>query len=147
MRRRSTTVEQRIGALASSAKGIVTRAELIATAITEGSIDRRVKRGLLLPAYPGVYRVGHAAPSVEADYTAAVKACGVGAVLSGLAGAYHWGIVRGSPPPAEVTTRGERRIKGLRTRCCRKLDARDCAVWRGIPVTTIARTLVDLSAL
>ena len=48
----------------------------------------------------GVYRVGHRAPSVEARYLAAVLACGEGAVLSGRAAAYLWGLLKGPAPPA-----------------------------------------------
>lgn len=42
-----------------------------------GSLPRLGSR---IRAFPGVYRVGHAAPSVEANYTAAVLACGDGSV-------------------------------------------------------------------
>src|SRR5206468_5635596 len=36
--------------------------------------------------------------------------------------------------------------KGVHTKRCRELDRRDCTKWHGIPVTTLARTLVDLAA-
>jgi hypothetical protein len=49
---------------------------------------------LLHPVHRGVYRLGHRAPSIEASYMAAVLACGEGAVLSGLAAAFHYGIVK-----------------------------------------------------
>jgi hypothetical protein len=45
-----------------------------------------------------------------------------------------------------VTTPAERRVKGVETRRSRKLDLRDATVHRGIPITTVPRTLVDLSA-
>ena len=125
----------------------MTRAELLAAGITDDEIRARKDRGSLLPVFPGLYRVGHAAPSIEADYIAAVKAGGDGAVLSGLAAAYLWDLIHGAPPPAEVTARTERRIEGVRTRRCRDLGRRDCTEWRGIPVTSIARTLVDLAAV
>jgi hypothetical protein len=93
-----------------------------------------------------VYRVGHAAPSTEATYLAAVLAAGEGAVSSGLAAAYVHGLVKGSPPPPEITARNERRIEGVRVHRCRVLDARSCTTVRGIPVTTVPRTLVDIAA-
>ncbi len=77
---------------------------------------------------------------------AAVKAGGKGGVLSGLAAAYLWGLVKGTAPPAEVTAPTERRIKGVRTRRIRLRDG-DRTVWRAIPVTTVPRTLIDLSSL
>lgn len=141
------TVDRIIAAVASAAHGIVTRIELLAAGVTEREIKQRVMRGSLLPVFRGVYRVGHAAPSDEAYFMAAVKACGVDAVLSGLAAAYLWDLIRGARPRAEVTCRTERHIEGVRTRRCRDLDPRDCDEWRRIPVTSVARTLVDLAAL
>ena len=78
---------------------------------------------------------------------AAVLACGDGAVLSGLAGAYFYGIIRqSSPPPPEVTAPAVRRVDGVVTRRTRNLDHRDTTLHRLIPITTAPRTLVDLAA-
>ena len=63
-----------------------------------------MRNGLLLPEYPGVYRVGHRAPSTEATYLAAVLACGPGAGLSGRAAGWLERLVKGLPPPPEVTS-------------------------------------------
>ena len=63
---------------------------------------------------------------VLARYTAAVKACGPGAA-------------------PEVTSPSERRVPGIKTRRTRGELQR--TVWRGIPVTSPARTLVDLAAV
>jgi very-short-patch-repair endonuclease len=46
-----------------------------------------------------------------------------------------------------VATPTERRIEGITTCRCRRLDPRDATVVDGIPVTTVARTLVDLAAV
>ena len=93
-----------VGRLAGSAHGIVTRADLLAAGVTPKQIERRLARGALLREYPGVYRVGHRAPSTEATYMAAVRACGRGAVLSGQAAAWLLRLMKGAPPPPEVTT-------------------------------------------
>jgi hypothetical protein len=113
---RSRTVEQVAGRVADGAHGVVTRSELLDAGVTRRQIARRLAAGGLRREYPGVYRVGHGAPSVEARYMAAVKACGEGARLSGRAAAYLLGIVKGSPPAPEVTAPTERRIEGVRTR-------------------------------
>jgi very-short-patch-repair endonuclease len=147
---KSRTFDEIAAELATGAHGNVTRAELLAAAVREHVIDYRLKRGSLLPVFAGVYRVGHAAPSTEADYMAAVLACGAGSLLRGLAAAHLWELIRGrgAPPPPEVVARGERLIEGLETVRCRDLDERrDGTVWRGIPVTTVARTLVDIAAV
>jgi hypothetical protein len=84
---------------------------------------------------------------VEATYLAAVLAAGSRALLSGRAAAHLWGLIKGDSPTPEVVAATERRIKGVRTRRCRHLSALDAATCRGIPVTTVARTLVDIAAV
>jgi hypothetical protein len=73
--------------MATRAHGIVDREELLGAGITVKEIKGRVWKGALIREFPGVYRVGHRAPSVESLYLAAVRACGKGAVLCGLAAA------------------------------------------------------------
>jgi very-short-patch-repair endonuclease len=139
------TVEKVLAQLGTSAHGVVTRAELRANGVSDDEIRWRLRTGALIREYPGVYRVGHRAPNVLASYLAAVKACGEGALLSGLAGAHLFGLVKGKPPPPEVTAPTERRIVGIKTRrspaTCRDHATR----WRGVPVTTVPRTLVDIA--
>jgi very-short-patch-repair endonuclease len=145
MDRRSRTVEEILARFASQAHGIVTRRELLPAGVSDTEITKRLRKGLLIPQYPGVYRVGHAAPSVEASFMAAVKACGEEAVLSGRAAAFLLGLIKRPPPQPEVTTRTERRVKGIKTRRCRRLDNRDVIDVKGIPVTSVPRALVDLA--
>src|SRR4051812_1851321 len=110
------TVEHVIARLAGRAHGVVSRAELLAAGVTPEEIRRRVRKGALIRVHKGVYRVGHRAPSLEASYLAAVKACGPGAVLSGRAAAHLLGLVRGAAPAPEVSTETVRRVRGVRTR-------------------------------
>ena len=133
--------------LSHGAHGVVTRVELLAAEVTVAEIKQRLRTGALLPEYPGVYRVGHRAPSTEARYMAAVKACGDYAMLGGAAAAYLLVLVRTAPPEPEVIASREKRIKGVRARRCRNIDPRDRMIWRSIPVTSVARTLVDLAAV
>lgn len=138
---RVRNVEAVIARLATAAKGIVTRDELRAAKVTKREIETRIKRGTLIREYPGVYRVGHRAPNVEASYLAAVKACGVGALLSGLSAAFLLGLIKGKAPRPEVTAPKPRRFAARTSpRVCR-----DRIVWRGIPVTSVARTLIDIA--
>jgi hypothetical protein len=104
-------------------------------------------RGTLIRVHPGVYRVGHRAPSVEARYLAAVWACGEGALLCGFAAAHLLALLPGAAPRAEVVARTERRIEGVLVWRSRGLDACDRLVWRGVPVTSVARTIVDLASV
>jgi very-short-patch-repair endonuclease len=141
------TNDQTVARIAARAHGVVTRRELLGAGLSERWIERRIERGALIVVFPGVYRVGHRAPSVEARYTAAVKACGEEALLSGLSAAWLWGLTKGSAPPPEVTAPTERRIKGIATRRRRRMNRRDATLHRGIPVTTVPATLVRMSSL
>jgi hypothetical protein len=126
---------------------VVTRGQLLAAGLTRDHIKGRIRSGVLHRVHRGVYRVGHRAPSVEARYMAAVLACGEGALLSGRVAGWLLGLLKGGPPPAEVTAPRQRGVAGVRTRCDRGLHRRDATVWRGIPTTTVARTPVDLAAV
>jgi hypothetical protein len=141
----SRTPEEKIARIASEAHGVVTRKELLVAGLTAKQIEQRIRAGALIPQYRGVYRVGHCAPSVRARYMAAVKACGDGALLCGLAAAYLHGLIKGSPPPPEVMTTTDRRVKGLKTHRTKRIDPRDATTTRDIPVTTVPRTLVDIA--
>jgi len=89
--------------------------------------------------------VGHRAPTLEASYLAAVLACGDGALLTGRAAAHLLRLVKGAPPIPEVAAPIQRRVSGVRTARFRHMEPNDATVWRGIPVTTVARTLTDLA--
>lgn len=134
-----------VASIARRQHGVVARWQLLAAGISERWIDYRLDKGNLIRVFPGVYRVGHAAPSVEATYMAAVLACGDGAVLGGRAAAFLLGLIRGSAPDPGVYARTKRRIAGIATRRAKTMHKHDVARWRGIPVTTPARTLVDLA--
>jgi len=114
--------------------------------VTPAEIKQRLGTGALIRRYRGVYRVGHSAPSLRAEYLAAVRACGSGALLFGRAAAYLYVILKGRPPGPEVLTLTERRIPGARTRRVRHIDPRDATTCEAIPVTTVPRTIVDLAA-
>jgi very-short-patch-repair endonuclease len=134
-----------IGELASRQHGVVARTQLLRAGLTEHEIRGRVRSGALLRVHRGVYRVGHRAPSLEARYLAAVLASGDGALLSGRAAAHLFGLLKGNAPPPEVTARGKKRIAGVRV-CRAAIDPLDRATYRGIPITTVPRTLTDLAA-
>jgi Transcriptional regulator, AbiEi antitoxin len=145
MQQQGRTAEQKLARLAGAAHGIVTREQLLGAGLSPEEIRQRLRSGALLREYRGVYRVGHRAPSVEARYLAAVWACGRGAVLSGRAAGHLLEIITTPPSMPEVTAPTERRVPGIRTR--RSREPIDAMIWRGIPVTTPARTLVDLSSV
>jgi very-short-patch-repair endonuclease len=147
MREKSRTLLRRVVAIASQQHGVITRKQLIDAGVKSAAIARWIDKGLLITVHPGVYRIGHAAPSTEATYMAAVLAAGDGALLAGRAAAHLMRLLKGAPPPPEVVANTEKLIKGVTTHRSRRLDERDGTKYRGIPTTTVARTLVDLAAV
>ena len=132
--------------LATRSHGVVTRRELLDLGVTPEEIKTRLRKGVLIPTHRGVFRVGHHAPSIEATYLGAVKACGSGALLAGRAAAHLWGLIKISPPQPEVLTPNDRRIPGVITHRARRTELRDPAESNGIPVTSVPRTLVDIAS-
>jgi predicted transcriptional regulator of viral defense system len=127
---------------------VITTAQLKAAGLSDSGVSKRARTGRLHPLYRGVYAVGHNRLSQEAEYMAAVLAAGDGAALGHEASACHWNIWRRKPSQIDVITPGQRRPRaGITIHRCRALDPRDLTRYRGIPITTVARTLVDLAGV
>ena len=102
--------------IAGQAFGVVTRIQLLEAGLTPDQIRHRLHTGALIRVHSGVYRVGHAAPSTDASYLAAVYACGCAAVLGGAAAGWRYGTLKGAPPTAEVITPVRRTVDGVLAR-------------------------------
>lgn len=134
-----------IGALADAQHGVVSRTQLIAAGITERQIDRRIAAKRLRVVHRGVYAVGHAARCQEAIWMAAVLAAGEGAVLSHWSAASLWRMRTGRGPRAHVAcARRRRRHPSIAFHFAELLDDETTSE-NHIPVTTPARTLIDLA--
>jgi very-short-patch-repair endonuclease len=131
--------------IAGRQHGVITREQLLRAGVSEATVQRKIRSGYLLSEYRGVYRIGYRAPGMEARYLAAVLACGEDAALSGPPAAHLFGLVKGSAPCPEVSAPRNRRIRGMITHRVRGLDPRDVGSYRGIPITSVARTVVDLA--
>lgn len=141
-------VDRHLAALARRQYGVVTRAHLRALGIGDTGIRERIRTGRLHRLHRGVYSVGHTALRSEAYWMAAVLACGDGAVLSHASAAAHWEIRQSSAATVDVTVparSGRQRRKGIRVHRSGRLAESDVTVHEGIPVTTVARTLLDLA--
>jgi very-short-patch-repair endonuclease len=99
--------------------------------------------------HQGVYAVGHPNPPLEGRFLAAVKASATDAALSHFSGAAHWEMVDWDGRRIEVVVprAGVRSQPGLRVHRTKVLEPRDVVHHRGIPVTSPARTLIDLSSV
>jgi very-short-patch-repair endonuclease len=121
----------------------VSRRQLLEAGWNTRVIDKAIARGDLLAVHAGVYAVGHRAIGDEGRWMAAVLAGGPEAVLSGRSAGAHQGLLVRDTGITHITAPvavNRRRIVGHRAR----LHPADRTVRRGIPVTTVARTLVDL---
>jgi very-short-patch-repair endonuclease len=127
--------------------GVVSVEQLRALGFGRSAVTRRVRAGRLHRLYLGVYAVGHVHLGREGRRLAAVLACGEGAVLSHRSAAAHWGLLQTSQARVDVTARrGRRQVEGIRLHWSRSLAAQDTTTRQGIPITSIARTLLDLAA-
>ena len=97
----------------------------------------------------GVFAVGHPPLTREARWMGAVLACGDGAGLSHACATALWEIrpYSGSWIDVTVPSRGGRASRDrIRLHRSSTLRADDVTTHRGIPVTTVARTLLDVAA-
>src|SRR4051812_18316927 len=108
------------------------------------AIQRRLSAGRLHQVHRGVYAVGHPALMPGGRLMAAVLACGPGAVLSHRHAAGLWCLHRTSRAVIDVsTTSHARRRSRIAVHRIRRLDPDDVTVRDAIPVTSVARTLLD----
>ncbi len=128
--------------------GLVHRTQVL-TSHTPRQLDRLVAQGHLVRVQPEVYRVGGAPDGWEPALMAAVLAAGDGAVASFRAAAHLWGLAGfWETPPVEITTPTRRRVRlrDVRVHDSGTLDGIHVQRRRSIPVTSVARTLCDLTA-
>lgn len=132
--------------LAGRQHGVVARWQLLELGLGARAIAYRVRAERLHPLHRGVYAVGHRAVTREGRWIGAVLFCGTGAVLSHRAAAALWGIRGSSGLAIEVTSGSKARSSGGVHRHFARLPADEVTVERGIPVTTVPRTIFDLAA-
>jgi very-short-patch-repair endonuclease len=143
----STTPDQRVAELAARQWGVVSVAQLRVLGLSKDAVQRRERAGRLHRLHRGVYAVGHTVLRREGRWLAAVLACGEGAVLSHRSAAAHWGLLQTEATRIDVTAPRTRAANGtIRLHHSRSLDARDTTTHQGIPITSVARTLLDLAA-
>lgn len=140
-------IYDRVSGLATSQYGTVNWCQLRQLGLSARQIQIMVAKGYLRPVFKGVYAVGHTALPVKGQWMGAVLACGEGAVLSHRSAAALWNMLP-TVTFAEVSRRrsGHHRIAGIRIHRPRSMHPSEMTVHERIPVTTVARTLVDLAA-
>src|SRR5262249_48115820 len=141
-------VEPRVAALAARQHGVVARRQLAELGLKPSAIARRVSAGRLHRIHLGVYAVGHPVLGPDGRRMAAVLACGTGAALSHASAGALWGLRESWAAMTDVSVPRAGGHKRPRLRIHRALDLRadEVTARRAIPVTTPARTILDLAA-
>ncbi|MBV8431566.1 MAG: DUF559 domain-containing protein [Solirubrobacterales bacterium] len=130
--------------LASRQFGRVAWRQLRDFGVADAVIHSWVKQGYLHPTLPGVYAVGHDAPSTEGDLAAALLYAGPGAMLSHATAAWWFGLIEHPPPRIHISTPSKCRSRpGISVH-----ERRDCPLtWhKTLPITSVAQALLDYAA-
>lgn len=139
--------EQTTTNCAATQWGVISRARALDAGLTRNSIHRHVKSGRWKKVLPGVYRVAGAPKCWQQDVIAAVLWAGEGAVASHSCAGAVFGLNNFKPGRAEISFAGSLRPNGLPVTVhrVRSFGPADRMVYRGIPVTSAARMVVDLA--
>jgi len=123
----------------------VARWQLARLGFSESWIARGVRSGALVRLHAGVFAVGHGAVGQSGRRFAAVLTVGPDAVLSHRSAGETWGLCSYAGARAEVTAPRTLRARArlLPHRAVLLPDER--TVIDGLPITTVARTLLDLA--
>jgi very-short-patch-repair endonuclease len=114
---------------------------------SQDSVEHLARIGHLHRLYQGVYAVGHTDISLHGQCLAAVLASGPDSLLSHYSAAWLWHLSPTQPVPIHVTGPSPRSHRlPIRIHRSRTFTDDDRALVDGIPVTAVARTLLDQAA-
>src|SRR5256886_12739957 len=143
------TPDRMITKIAARQHGVVSRQQAIQAGFSRFAISRRLAAGQLKVVFPGVFAIPGVPDSPLQRFMAACLWAGDGAVASHRAAAWLWEIEGFTSAPVEISTTvgGSRAPKGVICHRVASLPPGDVTRRNGIPVTTPARTLLDLGAV
>ncbi|HEV7750698.1 MAG TPA: DUF559 domain-containing protein [Baekduia sp.] len=147
---RHSGLDSALAELATAQEGVVALWQICELGLSARAAQERAQAGRLHRLFPGVYAVGHPRVSADGMRLAAVLACGKPAALARRSASVAWGMLRADGRRFDVVAPGR---SGGRVGCPKTLDLRrtrrlapeDVTVLRGVPITTVGRTLVDLA--
>ncbi len=149
MRAEGPDLDRAILRLAQNQHGVVSRDQLTRLGLSRDAITHRLRSGRLHRVHHGIFAVGRPRLSARGRQLAAVMAYGPKAVLSHRSAGALWELIPTSPGFVDVTVPGTSRRpqKQIRIHRARTLADEDLAEVDGIPVTSVARTLLDLASV
>jgi very-short-patch-repair endonuclease len=141
-------VERAIARIAGRQDNVISREQLLGAGLGRGAIAHRVATGAWQRLYNSVYLLGPAPPSLMARARAAVLACGADAVVSHRSAAEMFGLLPEVGGEVHVTVAGRNVAPrtGVRRHRVAGFGAGAVTKMRGIPVSSVARTIADLAA-
>src|SRR5436190_6839581 len=140
-----TRLFRRVAQLSESQWGVIADWQLAACGVSRSAVYRWVASGRLCDIYPRAYAVGNRAVPQEGRLLAAVIYAGPGAALSHASAAHWWGFLPHLPNTTHVSSPKRRRsISGVRVHIPTRTER---VMERGLPVTPVARTLLDLASV
>jgi REase_MTES_1575 len=122
---------------------VISHGQLLDAGVGRTSIVRWNREGRIHRLHPTVYCLGHTAIAIRGRLFAALLCAGPEAGLSHQTAAWHWKLLPTQPNLIHVTSPRDRAsIDGVTVHRAAVTIVRHA----GLPVTTVARTLLDLAA-
>ena len=139
--------DERIAAIARLQRGRVARRQLIDAGISSAAVARALAAGRLLPEHRAVYVVPGSETTTLGRETAALLAIRDGAVLSHHTAAVLWGLRLPAAADIHLLVAGgpAGAVRGVHVHRTQVLEADDARIVKALPVTSPARTLIDLA--
>jgi very-short-patch-repair endonuclease len=144
-------IDRAILRLAHNQHGLVARRQLLDLGYERWLVDDRVRSLRLIAVTHGVYSMGHTPGGVDSRLMAGLLFAGEGALLARQTAAAYWGLMqwRGAIHVLRDFNRvlpGRKRDSWLIVHRTRFLPDAEVAVHKGLAITSIERTLLDLAA-
>jgi very-short-patch-repair endonuclease len=141
----ATRVFRRVLQLTERQWGVIADWQLAQCGVSRSAVSRWVASGRLHRIYPRVYAVGHRALCTEGKLLAAILYAGPGAALSHASAAHWWELLPYLPDTTHVTSPRQRRSPtGVRVHRAERIER---MMHRGLPVTPVAKTLLDFASV
>jgi hypothetical protein len=142
-------IDAAIAERATQQLGLITRTQCHDLGMSRHMADTRVRRGVLQRASPHVLRVAGSARTWRQDVLAACLEAGDGSAASHRSAARLWRLAGAPRGAIDISVPRHRRPRYLPSVVHQpmRLDTVDVTTIGPIPVTTIARTLIDCAAV
>jgi Transcriptional regulator, AbiEi antitoxin len=140
--------DHELAALAARQHGLITMRDARRAGMTRPCVRHRLRAGRWIVARDGVFAIAGTRPTWAQSVLAAVLAAGETAAASHFTAATLWELDTKQRERLEITTAIERQVRldGVLAHRTGILPEHDRTLHRGIPVATMARTIMDLSS-